>query len=122
MSQLRFISKNLFVEIFSEEFFDLGKRYDIFLIVEVGVACPGNHYEKLVVFLARSDGEFLVSVVAEIEGMGFLSMKNHHGVLNLSGTAHKREVDPWNRRCGIAAAVRVKRAVDATADVITEKL
>lgn len=79
------------LKILAEEFFNGGEWNYIFLIIEVGMACAGNHHEELVVLLARGYGKLFIGVAAEIEGVGFLSMKNHNSVLNLTGTAHERE-------------------------------
>lgn len=101
---------NLLADIFVEEFFNLVKGDDILLVVEVAVACSGNHHEELVVGFAGSDGQLLVGIAAEVEGMRFFSVKNHDGVLDLAGTAHQREVDPWNCRGDVATAVGIERA------------
>lgn len=95
-------------QILIEELLYLVERNYLRLIVEVGMACAGNHHEELVVILTRGDGQFLVGIAAEIERMGFLSMKNHYGVLNLSGAAHKREIDPGDRRCRVATAIGIQ--------------
>ena len=100
----------LFAEIFVEEGFNRGKWDYVFAVVEISVACTRNHHEQLVVLLARSDGEFLVGVAAEVERVCLLPVENHDGVLNLTGTAHQREVYPGNRGCCVSSTVGVERA------------
>lgn len=107
--------RDLFAEILAEEVLYGGKGDDVLPVVEVGVACAGNDHEKLVVLLAGSYGQLLVCVAAEVERMGFLSMKNHYGILDLAGTAHQRKVYPGNRGCGVSSAVGVERAGMITA-------
>ena len=95
-------------QIFSEEFLDGIEGNDVFLVVEVSVARSGDYHKELVVVLTGSDGQFLVGIAPEIEGVRLFSVNYHDGVLNLSGTAHQREVDPWNDGCGVTSTVGVE--------------
>ena len=84
-------------KIFAKEFDQSVKRDYVFLIVEVCMTCAGNDHEKFIIVLTGNDGKLLVGVASEIERMRLFSMYYHHGILDLTGTAHERKVDPWNK-------------------------
>lgn len=52
-----------FAEIFAEEFFNRGKGDDVFLIIQIRVACSGYDHKQFVVLLTWDYGEFPVSIL-----------------------------------------------------------
>ena len=74
-------------QIFPVELFYLVKWDFLEIIIQVGMACAGDNQQFLVVPF-----QHLVSILAEIAGMGFLPVYQQHGVADFTGIAQDGHV------------------------------